>query len=225
MNSDSLTTPELKLLHSQLGKILDEQNKNWKHFTYAKKDGFYQGLDIIKINGARSTEKRFMSYNIENYLTEKTTALDIGCNCGFFSIYLTKFLHSVTGIDINPYMIDIANSVQNFLKINNSEFVFSSFENFETTQKFGIIFSLANDETIDGNTKFNFNEYVSKILSLLNDDGLLMFETMAQDTFEPKLFEPKLKILKTKFTILEDKLVDTEYPINVPQRRFLILKK
>jgi hypothetical protein len=31
--------------------------------------------------------------------------------------------------------------------------------------------------------------------------------------------------LKQKFTILEDRMVETEYPINVPERRFLILQK
>ena len=134
-------------------------------------------------------------------------------------------MKDVTGIDINPYMIKIGNATKDFLNIDNLELISSSFENFQTKKKFGIIFSLANDETIDGNTKFTFNEYVTKILDLLENSGLLIFETMAQDTFEPKLFTPKLEILKKEFTILDDRLVDTEYPINVPKRRFLILKK
>jgi hypothetical protein len=52
-----------------------------------------------------------------------------------------------------------------------------------------------------------------------------MFETVSPDTYEPKLFQPKLKLLKKKFTVLEDKMVKSEYPKNVPERRFLILRK
>ena len=52
-----------------------------------------------------------------------------------------------------------------------------------------------------------------------------MFETVSPDTYEPKLFQPKLKLLKKKFVVLEDKMVESEYPKNVPERRFLILRK
>jgi len=92
-------------------------------------------------------------------------------------------------------------------------------------KKHDVVFSLANDETIDGNTKFTFVEYVQKILNCLNDGGYLMFETVSPDTYEPKLFKPKLKLLNEHFYILEDKMVKSEYPINVPERRFLVLKK
>ena len=35
----------------------------------------------------------------------------------------------------------------------------SRFEDFKITKKYDIIFSLANDDTIDGNTEFTFHEY------------------------------------------------------------------
>ena len=52
-----------------------------------------------------------------------------------------------------------------------------------------------------------------------------MFETVSPDTYGPRLFQPKLKLLKKKFVVLEDKMVKSEYPKNVPERRFLILRK
>ena len=88
-----------------------------------------------------------------------------------------------------------------------------------------MIFSFANDSTIDGNTKFNFSEYIEKIKNLLKEDGLLIFESQAIDTVISKKFQPKLKILNDNFTIIEDRMVKSEYPINVPERRFLILQK
>ena len=52
-----------------------------------------------------------------------------------------------------------------------------------------------------------------------------MFETVSTDTYEPRIFLPKLQFLKKHFEVIEDKMVKSEYPINVPERRFLVLKK
>ena len=218
-----LTT--LTQLHEKLQKHLDEQSKNWESFIYAQQKGFYQGFDEIKIDGCRPTEKRFKRYNIEKYLSKDKSSLDIGCNCGFFSLFVSKFLNTVTGVEINPYLVSIANDTKNFLKINNTEFVSSKFEELKTDKKFDIVFSFANDSTIDDNTEFNFKEYIQKILSLLKDDGILIFESQAIDAIIPQKFEPKMKILEELFTILENRKVESEYPLNVPERIFLVLQK
>ena len=221
----SETDLELKRLHNKLNSHIEEQSKNWKSFVYAKQNGFYQGFDEIKINGCRPTEKRFRRYKIEKFLSKKFSALDIGCNCGFFTIFASRYLDFMEGVEINPYLVEIANDTKNFLKIKNVNFYNSRFEDFEPNHNYDVIFSLANDETIDGNTKFTFEEYIQKIYNLLNENGLLIFETVSPDTYEPILFQPKLKLLKKKFVVLEDKMVKSEYPKNVPERRFLILKK
>ena len=216
---------ELKKLHDKLNSHIEEQNKNWKSFVYAQENGFYQGFDEIKISGCRPTEKRFRRYNIEKFLSKRFSALDIGCNCGFFTIFVSRYLYSIEGVEINPYLVEIANDTKKFLRTENVNFYSSRFEDFKPNHNYDVIFSLANDETIDGNTKFTFEEYIQKIYNSLNENGLLMFETVSPDTYEPKLFQPKLKLLKKKFTVLEDKMVKSEYPKNVPERRFLILRK
>ncbi len=66
---------------------------------------------------------------------------------------------------------------------------------------------------------------MDKILNLLTDEGYLMFETVSPDTYEPRLFKPKLEILSSRFSILKDIMVKSEYPLNVPERRFLVLRK
>ena len=215
----------LNELHNKLEEHLSQQSKNWDSFIYAQEKGFYQGFDAIQIDGCRSTEKRFEQYNIQKYLSENKSALDIGSNCGFFSLYVSKFLESITGIEINPYLTSIASDTQEFLEIDNANFVSSKFEKFSTDKKFDIIFSFANDSTIDSNTDFNFEEYITKIIHLLSDNGLLIFESQAIDIMIPQKFEPKMEIIKQFFTILENKNVKSEYPLNVPERLFLILKK
>lgn len=221
---NSMSDPKLLELHEKLEKHIAGQKANWKSFVYAQTNGFYQGFEAISLEGCRPTEKRFKRYDIKKYLTPKMTALDIGCNCGFFALHVSKYVQHIDGVEINPYLVEIGKDTREFLNITNAEFFATRFEDFKTTKKYDVIFSLANDDTIDGNTEFTFEEYIKKIQLLLKNEGYLMFETISPDTYDPKLFEPKHKILEDNFTVLEEKMVKSEYPINVPERRFLVLK-
>jgi SAM-dependent methyltransferase len=216
---------EIKELHHRLNKHLDDQSKNWKSFIYAQEKGFYQGFDEIGIVGCRPTERRLDRYNITKYLTKAKTVLDIGSNCGFFSLYLSRFVRFVEGVEINPYLVSIANDTKEFLNSHNTTFHNIEFEKFDSQKKFDIVLSFANDSTIDDNTNITFEEYVKKINTHLNTNGLLFFESQALDTVVPGAFEIKRDILKTYFRILEDRMVESEYPINVPERIFLVLQK
>lgn len=212
------------ILHKKLKLRLEQQNKDWKFFIYAQKEGFYQGFEKIGIKGARPTEERLKRYDIQKYLSKEKDALDIGSNCGFFSIYLSEFLKSVEGVELNPFLVNIGEDTVNFLGVNNVVFNNSSFEDFITDKKYDLIFSLANDSTIDNCTKFEFHEYINKIIMLLKKEGILIFESHAIDVYKEELFIPKLKLIKRKFKILDDKLVQSNYPYNIKERRVLILK-
>jgi len=215
---------DLDNLHTKLQAHLARQDKEWDHFIYSKQDGFYQGLDEIKIIGSRSSEKRFEEYEILEHLSKNKTILDIGSNCGFFSIYVSKYVEKIFGVEINPYLVAISNDVKDYLNINNANFINSSFEEFHIDEKFDIIFSFANDSTIDDNTKFSFSEYIEKIKNLLKDNGLLIFESQAIDSIMSEQLDEKINYLKKDFLILKRKKVSSEYPKNVPFRDFLILK-
>jgi hypothetical protein len=211
-------------LHEKLKNHVVKQNENWKSIIYAKEKGFYQGYDKIKIDGWRPSEKRLDSYNIQKYIDKQKTGLDIGSNCGFFTLHLSNYLKSMDGVEINPYLIDISNDTKEYLEIENTNFHNCSFEDFKIDTKYDIIFSLANDSTIDGNTRFNFSEYIEKIINLLSKNGIVIFESQAMDMMPESKFEPKLNHLKQYFSIIEDRYVPSEYPVNVPYRKFLVLK-
>ena len=216
---------ELDELHLKLKAHLKNQNEKWEHFIYSKQDGFYQGLDKINIKGSRSTEKRFNEYNIGSLFSKNKNVLDIGSNCGFVSLYTSEFVKSVTGVEINPFLVKISNDTKEFLNIQNVKFVCSTFEEYNTEEKFDIVYSFANDSTIDNNTTFNFEEYIQKILFLLSSGGLLIFESQALDVLVPSKFQSKLEILEKYFIISEKRKVSSEYPTNVPERIFLVLEK
>ncbi len=223
--NDKKNLTDLEKLHKKLRKHVEDQIKEWDSFVYASDNGFYQGFEEIKIEGCRPTEERLSRYKIEKYLTKDKIALDIGCNCGFFTIHLSKFLKHVDGVEINPYLTNIGNDTKEYLERNNLNFHTSGFEEFTTNKKYDIIFSLANDNTIDGKTKFTFMEYINKIQELLKPQGLLMWETVSMDTYDPELFDPKRKVFEESFDLLEERMVKSEYPVNVPERRFLVLQK
>ena len=214
----------LQDLHDKLNQHLKNQEQNWKSFIYAQDKGFYQGFEELEIDGWRPSGKRFQSYDIENFLSKERNALDIGSNCGFFSLFVSRFVKSIDGVEINPYLVNIANDVKEYLNISNANFYNSSFEEFSTQNRYDIIFSLANDSTIDKNTKFNFNEYLNKVISLFNKKGILIFESQAADVLRKSVFDQKLEILKSNFELLRNTMVNSEYPVNVPQRFFLILQ-
>jgi len=216
---------ELEELHLKLKAHLKNQNEKWEHFIYSKQDGFYQGLDKINIKGSRSTEKRFNEYNIGSLFSKNKNVLDVGSNCGFVSLYTSEFVKSVTGVEINPFLVKISNDTKEFLNIQNVKFVCSTFEEYDTEEKFDIVYSFANDSTIDDNTTFNFEEYIQKISFLLSPDGLLIFESQALDVLVPNKFQLKLEILEKYFIISEKRKVSSEYPTNVPERIFLVLEK
>ena len=214
-----------KDLHSVLKNHLKEQSEKWSHFIYSKEQGFYQGFDKIGIIGSRSTEKRFDEYNIGSLFSKNKNVLDIGSNCGFVSLYTSEFVKNVIGVEINPFLVKISNETKVFLEIKNVKFICSAFEEYKTEEKFDIVYSFANDSTIDGNTTLNFDEYIDKIKKLLKDDGILIFEGQAIDSMISEQFEQKFNFLKLNFDVLERRKISSEYPVNVPMRDFLILKK
>ena len=117
---ESMQNKNLEQLHTKLRQHLENQKSGWKSFVYAQKKGFYQGFKEIVIDGARSTELRFSEYNIKKYLTKEKKSLDIGSNCGFFTLFVSKYLDSIKRVEINPYLVNVANDTKEFLKCLNT---------------------------------------------------------------------------------------------------------
>ena len=220
-----MSAKTLDELHQKLDEQLELQQKNWKSFIYAQSKGYYQGYEKIKIDGWLPTEKRFESYELEKYLSKEMSVLDIGSNCGFFSIHTSNYVKEIDGVEINPFLVSISNITKEFLGTNNCTFYNSSFEDFFVLKKYDVIFSFGNDSTIDKNTKFNFQEYIEKIISLLKDGGLLIFVSQAADMLPKSKFLPKLQYLEQNFKILKNTFVKSEYPVNIPERYFVVLSK
>lgn len=207
-------------LHKKLDKILEEQKNNWEHLVYAG-GKFYQSLEKVGIEGRRSTEKRFEDYEIKKYLNKEKSVLDIGANTCFFSLNISEQVKEIDCVEINKYLVQIGKEVRDFLKIENVNFFTTDFKNFVTDKKYDIVMSFAVDEVADGLSKLSFEDYLDKILNLLKEEGMIFFESQAEDIMLNK-FDKKFNILKEKFNIIFKKEIGSTYPTNIKNRVFLI---
>ena len=157
-----------------------------------------------------------------NYVKDKTV-LEIGCNAGFLALSISPSAKSVSGFDIAPHLIAIAEETKEFLKIDNVKFKTSSFEEFEISEPFDVVLSFANHSTYDGNTKQSIKDYFERCHKACKSDGLLIFES-----HPPKLEGenfPKVREAIEEFFSIQHESVLTEGTFLDKERTFIVAKK
>lgn len=202
---------DLLPFHKDINLSLMNQSTEYVHYDYGE-GYFYQSFAAAHISGFRNTEERIHYLDL-NTLVEKKTVLDIGCNTGFLLLSLANSYEYGFGFDINPYIVEIANKTKLYLKINNTEFVKSSFESLESQPMYDVVLSFANHSTFDKNTKQDVNSYFQKIASTLNKGGILVFESHPPDFEDQTKLDNVINIIKTFFSI--------EYIKQLPLQGFL----
>lgn len=180
------------------------------------KGEFYQSLEELNIEGQRPTEKRIDIYGLKSIVKDKKV-LDIGCNCGFLDLSLSPIAKSIKGVEYNKTLVKIAETVRDYLKRDNVSFEAGDFKEYSASEKYDVIFSFAVHYWIGLPVK----EYCQKIVSMLEMDGYLIFESQNIKTVD-KEFEKycnefeKLGLER----IREDKICDD----GEITRKFLIYK-
>jgi SAM-dependent methyltransferase len=190
---------KLRELHLELNRVLLEQTNDWTSHDYGE-GYFYQGLDEISIRGLRDTTARVSALSMSE-LVRGRMVLDIGSNTGFVSIALAQTAKSVEGIESNPYLNRIGSLSADYLGLENVTFNDMSFENFEPAETYGVVCSFANHSTFDGNTQHTVEEYFDKCHSLLDIDGLFLFESHAP-AYEGDRLESVLGLIRERFSII-----------------------
>ena len=150
---------------------------SWKREKLDYGKGFlYQSYENIGIFGLRATnEKIDMIKKLVNL--KNLNILDIGSNSGFVTIKLAMEAITVEGVEPNEFVLEHGNLLKEYYKLNNVNFYNSKFEEFSPSKKYDIVLSFANHSTYDGETKFNLDEYFTKIFKLLSEEGKLIFES------------------------------------------------
>ena len=196
---------ELWQLHRDITNVIDRMQKEYDSYDYGS-GYFYQSLDKIAVTGYRNTSKRVDKLNLKQIVTGKKV-LDIGTNSGFILFAMDNTFESATGVEYNPFLIEIGNLVQKYTGQRNVELVNAKFENFtvDANKTFDVVLSLANHSTYDGNTSQGVNEYFSNISRLLNPDGILIFESHPPEIEPDDKLNMTLQIINQIFDVTETK--------------------
>jgi SAM-dependent methyltransferase len=210
--------PDLLPLHRRFAAVLARQKAEWPHYDYGE-GYFYQSFSALGVSGLRSTEGRVQALNLKA-LVEGKTVLDIGCNAGFVSHSIAGAARQVTGLDVNPLLVEIARLAADHLRLSNTVFLASGFEDAPLTGPFDVVMSLANHSTYDGQTAHSLEAYFDRCHALLRPGGLLVFESHAP-SFEGDKLDKVCDIIGARFDIRERRLLD--YGTYLDRGRTLVL--
>jgi SAM-dependent methyltransferase len=167
--------PTLQGMHLEFNEILARQKHEWSHYDYGE-EYFYQSMSALGVSGLRSTEARVQAYGLAERVRGKTV-LDIGCNAGFLSLTLAEVANRVTGLDVNPFLVEIGRTAARRIGRSNTEFIAAGFEEARLVGSYDIVMSLANHSTYDGQTRYDIQSYFDRCVSLLRPSGSFIFES------------------------------------------------
>ncbi|MCR5344932.1 MAG: class I SAM-dependent methyltransferase [Lachnospiraceae bacterium] len=156
--------PGFKYVH-----LFDEEDMGRELFGGKR---FYQTLPQLGIDGVRPTDLRIEEYGLKEIVSGKKV-IDIGCNCGFLDITVSQYTELVRGIEYNGTLVNLSNALADYLHVGNVTFEQGDFEKFETAERYDVVLFFA----VHGWINLPVENVVSKISSLLNDGGILVFES------------------------------------------------
>lgn len=224
-----MLTPAALPLLRRVFTQLHLQRSQWPH-SYCQ--GYaYQGWDQIGIAGIKPTEQRLALYGIDSLLGTGRRILDVGSNCGFLALELARRGHRVDGIELNPWLVGIANEVRDALDLPQARFLVEDFQTFLPAEPYDAVFSLANHATIDGHSGLDFEHFTAKLFELLKPGGLLFFES--HNVFGPGAGGPgddgdldrKLALAGRYFETLRHRMTPAFVPFHDVDKLFVILRR
>lgn len=222
--------PEYQSLYDDLLHAQFLQKKYWPH-SYCN-GYFYQGFAEIGVRGVKPAEDRYKSYELDRYVTNQSTVLDIGSNAGFLAMLMAKTAKHVNAVELNPFLTLAGSQVAGVLDLENVSHINNDFQFFKTEPaSYDVILSLSNHATIDNKLSINFEDYILKIDSLLKPGGYFIFES--HNIHGPGKGGPgddgdideKLAFMATKFTIRDKRMVSRKVPHSDIDKLFVVLEK
>lgn len=188
---------------------------------FGSKYAFYQGHEAWGLPGQRPTLERIKEYSLEKWIQPHHDILDIGCNIGCFGIEVSKISAQYTGFDINPDLIEIANTLALNKEIKNCNFLTTDFHSFikNNDKKYDFIFSFA----VHGWIGLPMKGYVEILQNLLNPNGFVLIEShdVTNDAELLKFFRNMPAFLEAKFSIIHQGILKDD---NKRRRSFFIFQ-
>ena len=161
---------------------------------------FYQACKPLHITGFRSTEIRIKDMGLRDLLKGKRV-LDIGTNAGFIPLECADVCQSIDAFDINPFLIEIAQTCAKFLHLDNIRFWSGTFEEYNEAKTYDVVLPFANHSTYDHNTKQSLDDYFRKCHRYVIDGGMLLFESHLPSYETPEQLNKVLEVLGKCFSV------------------------
>jgi 2-polyprenyl-3-methyl-5-hydroxy-6-metoxy-1,4-benzoquinol methylase len=180
---------EMSNLEGELRRLLP------KNSTMHGRGTFYQTCEDLLISGQRPTALRFSAYDIASVVKPSDRVLDIGCNCGFFALALSKSVQVIDAFDVSPHFIAIANMAKERIGRKNCNFIVSSFANFTPSEPYDVILSFAVHHWIG----MPMPEYAARLRAMLKPGGLLLVESQDLSTHDHDWDEKLQSLISTGF--------------------------
>ena len=182
---------------------------------------FYQAYEPLDIRGKRPSQKRLEIYNLARYVRPSFSALEAGCNVGFFALALSSHVSSVDGFEVDPNYVQVAGEVSGHCRISNCSFSVDSVQHFHARQPYDLVISTA----VHGWSQLPFPEYVSSVDRWTKPGGLILFESHEIDA--ERDWPEKKAFLANRFELLEAGFIDdVDNEVYASEmREFLVLRK
>ena len=133
----------------------------------------------------------------KTHFSSKVNILDLGCGTGKHSIELSKRGHSVTGVDISPDMLAIAQlNLEKESKVK-CNFLLGDIRLIKIGKKFDIVILMFHVINLLLKTQ-EVESLINEVYSSLNKDGILIFDCWNGDLIDDKSFSRRMKKFEHK---------------------------
>jgi 2-polyprenyl-3-methyl-5-hydroxy-6-metoxy-1,4-benzoquinol methylase len=178
---------------------------------------FYQSCEELLIEGQRPTRLRFEAYGLEALLTPNDHVLDIGCNKGFFSLEVAKYVRHVDGFDISERFINIANAAKKRLGVGNCNFEISDFSGIGPMRLYDVVLSFAVHHWIG----MPMRQYADRLKRLVKQGGHVLLESQDLATHDANWDQRLAEFMSAGFEeVGHGNLCDDGYLV----REFVVLR-
>ncbi len=174
----------LFLIRSKQKGLIDDYHysirRDWvnKPKQFGLWDYFYQTHPSININGVRPTVTRLNNYGIFEYINQDSTILDIGCNTGFISAYLSKYVKAIDAVEFDTDVFSIASRTMDYLSIKNVQLLNEDIKTFKSNKKYDLVMSYAIHRWVG----MELMDYIQLLLSFKDASGFIIIESHIEES-------------------------------------------
>ena len=182
---------------------------------------FYQSFEQIGLTGTRPTLYRIEKYRMKKFLRKEQDILDIGCNTGFLDMEIASMVKTVTGVEYDQSLVEVANCVKEYVAAENCTFLNRDFHDWyqKNDRTYNVIFSFAIHHWLN----LEPEEYAQRIDKLLSAGGYVCFESHDLCEKQDEEYEDCLSVWRSIGYHIENQgdIMDD----GITERHYVILRK